>query len=118
VSRIPVTRFERSKQEIPSIHLSLERSTKDVPDDGRFHVLVSGEIRYSSGSQKKALDFYAMERDMLFASHGRPEPAHINPEDRERWIQEQRLEFDLRAMNQELASTVVANARRKGGKGK
>jgi hypothetical protein len=113
-----LTRSGRFKQEMPSLQLSVECATPAVPNDGRFHVLVNGDVRYSSPSQRNALEFYKKERDRLFALHGRPEQATLDSADRQRWIQEQRLEFDLRAMNQELAGTVVANARRKGGKGR
>jgi hypothetical protein len=113
-----LTRSSRFKQEMPSLQLSVECGTPAVPNDGRFHVLLKGDVRYSSASQRSALEFYKRERDRLFGLHGRPEPPTVDSADRQRWIQEQRLEFDLRAMNQELAGTVVANARRKGGKGR
>ena len=113
-----MTRSTRFKQEMPALQPPVEFGTQAVPSDGRFHVLLKGDVRYSSASQRSALEFYKGERDRLFASHGRPEPASVDGADRQRWIQEQRLEFDLRAMHKELAGTVVANARRKGGKGR
>jgi hypothetical protein len=103
---------------MPTLKLSLERATGTVPDDGRYHVVSDGEILFSSNSQKRAEERYREERDRLFELHGRPEPARVDAEDRERWMRQQRVEFDLRAMNRELADTVVANARRKGGKGR
>lgn len=113
-----MARAMRFKQAMPSLQLSVERGTPDVPDDGRFHVVVAGQIRFSSPSERHALSFYREERDRLYVVHGRPEPEEMSPEDRQRWIQEQRVQFDLRAMNQDLVRTVVANARRKGGKGR
>lgn len=104
----------RFKQEIPALGLSVERGTPDVPDDGRYHVVVSGDITLSSASQRKAVEFYRSERDRLFAIHGRPAPPQW---DREQWLKEERVNNDIRAMRSEWQSTVGANAKRKGGKG-
>jgi hypothetical protein len=55
-----------------------------------------------------------MERNRLFETHRRPEPAPI---DRAHWLQQERLNSDLRAMRHEWHDTVGANAKRRGGKG-
>jgi hypothetical protein len=104
----------RFKQGVPDIQLSVEHGTSEVPDDGRYYVILAGDIIFSAASKRKALDVYGRERDRLFAMHGRPAPV---PVDRERWLREERVNADLRAMHAEWQSTVGANARRKGGKG-
>ena len=111
-------RRARVKQEMPALKLSLELGTGAVPDNGRYHVLVDGQITFSTLSKAAAEAFYRTERDRLFLVHGRPEPAEVTADDRRRLIQDARLQWDLRGMNHELARTVVANARRKGGKGR
>jgi hypothetical protein len=108
----------RFKQEMPRLGLSVERGTSSVPNDNRYHVVVNGDIAYSRSSQTAALRYYGRERKRLRAVHGRPEQPEVDATDRDRMIQQQRLEYDLRAMNKELLTTVVANARRKGGKGR
>jgi hypothetical protein len=47
------------------LHLSLERGTEDVPDDGRFHVVRDGAVVYTSESQRDALRQYRDLRDRL-----------------------------------------------------
>jgi len=108
----------RLKQEMPTLKLSLELGTEAVPDDGRYYVLVEGQIKFSTTSKAAAVAFYRGERDRLFLVHGRPEPAEVTADDRRRLIQDARLQWDIRAMKHELGRTVVANARRKGGKGR
>src|ERR1700730_15425679 len=42
------------KQEVPTLQLSVEHGTATVPADGQYHVLLSGDIVFSSKSKKKA----------------------------------------------------------------
>jgi len=56
---------ETFRQAIPSIGLSLERGTENVPSDDRFHVILDGEELLSSHSQMKALAEYRRIRDAI-----------------------------------------------------
>lgn len=46
------------KQSFPDLGLSLENGTEDVPQDGRYHVLLNGEIVYSALSRAHAEERY------------------------------------------------------------
>jgi hypothetical protein len=42
-----------SKQGFPDLGLSLEKGTPDVPNDGQYHVLLNGEVVFSSKREKR-----------------------------------------------------------------
>jgi hypothetical protein len=98
------------RQAVPALGLSLERGTKDVPDDGRFHVVIDGTVAYSSDSKKDALSEYRLLRDRLL-------PPTKTAIDVRRILEK---EVGEREIDQFLAdSTRMKRARalRKGGKG-
>lgn len=55
------------KQAIPSIGLSVEQATEAAPDDGNYHVIVNGEVVFSSSSKTGALQRYRALRDEALA---------------------------------------------------
>jgi hypothetical protein len=59
-------RFERA---IRNLGISLERGTDGVPDDGRYHVLQRGEVRYSSGSRTIAEAYLELLREQVAQAH-------------------------------------------------
>src|SRR2546429_7683666 len=103
----------RFKQGVPTLQLSMERGTSEVPSDGRYYVLLQGKILFSSVSQRKALQFYGQERNKLYELYGRPKSPAI---DRKRWLQDQRVTSDIQAMRSEWLKAHGAKVK-KGGKG-
>ena len=49
---------ESYRQSIPTIGLSLERGTADIPKDGHFYVLLNGVIKGRFRAMKQALALY------------------------------------------------------------
>lgn len=95
----------------PSLGLSFEMGTTDVPSDGRYHVLLRGDLVFSSKSRSKALAEYKKQRAALLPDSpppARPAPAKI--------IKQMRVDADVRAMRSEWVSQ-FGNKSRKGGKG-
>jgi hypothetical protein len=68
------------KQGIPELGLSLEKGTATVPTDGQFHVILNGEVMFSSKSKLKALEEYRQQRDQLLAKH-KPERWKADPKE-------------------------------------
>jgi hypothetical protein len=58
------------KQEVQAISLSLEQGTSSVPDDGRFHVVVDGDVVFSSRARSAALNRYRSIREELLLKAG------------------------------------------------
>ena len=46
------------RQSIPDLNLSIERATEAVPDDGKYHVLRSGELLGSYRILKRAQEVF------------------------------------------------------------
>jgi hypothetical protein len=103
------------KQELPRIGLSLEKGTQDVPDDGRYYVLVDGEIKFSSSSKKKASDHYLVLRDALLKESGRSlELAEVDPEETRR---REREHYQMQAVRSESFERRMRLGWSKGGRG-
>jgi hypothetical protein len=60
------------KQTVPHIGLSVELATESVPDDGSYHVVLNGEVVFSSPSKTRALRQYRTLRDEALAKLGPP----------------------------------------------
>jgi hypothetical protein len=101
------------KQEVPTLKLSVEQGTTNVPADGQYHVLQTGALLFSSKSKKNAVAVYEQRKTALFELHGRPERPKF---DREQWLIEQRTSYDIRAMRSDWLRTYGAIVKR-GGKG-
>jgi hypothetical protein len=101
------------KQQIPAIGLSMEQGTSSVPDDGRFHVLVGGDIVFSSKGKPAALARYRDLRDGLLKEGG---VEQLTPDPEETRRRERRF-YDLQAVMSESRLQRAQKARRKGGKG-
>ncbi|GAB3353154.1 hypothetical protein GCM10027300_19390 [Modestobacter lapidis] len=84
--------------------ISLERASAQVPDDGRYHVVVDGEIVFSSRVEVAAVAEYEEVRD------ARRGPA------RERQRREQAV-ADLRAHRASSWSAKQTRDAKKGGRG-
>lgn len=65
------SRYDSYKHYLPALRLSVERSTGNVPNDGRFHVVYNGHIVGSYRSVKKAEEKFRQLIDDLGYS---PEP--------------------------------------------
>lgn len=57
------------RQSFPAANLSLERATENVPDDGRCHLIVNGEIVKSFRSEKAAQAEYQTLRRAYLEQH-------------------------------------------------
>jgi len=57
------------RQSFPAANLSLERATENVPDDGRFHLIVDGVIVKSCRSRKAAQAEYQALRKAYLEQH-------------------------------------------------
>jgi hypothetical protein len=101
------------KQEVPRIGLSIEQGTGSVPDDGRYHVVVGGEVVYSSKARFPALSRYRSLRDNLLGKAG-VERKVPDPEETRR---RERQFYDFQAVMSESMRQRAMNAKRKGGKG-
>jgi hypothetical protein len=101
------------KQQVPTIGLSLEQGTGAVPDDGRFHILIEGEIVFSCKARSTALSRYRELRDGLLSESDVeqrvPDPAETRRREREF--------YDFQAVKYESQRERALNAKRKGGKG-
>ncbi|SRR6266536_3400242 len=82
------------RQAVERIGLSIERGTEAVPNDGRFYVLLNGQIVYTSVSKASALTDYRKRRDALLAE------VELGPQirDPQEALQRQRVEDELRAI--------------------
>lgn len=60
---------KRFFQSFPVAGISLERATENVPDDGRFHLLVNGKIIGSFRSEKQAQGCYQELRHAYVSEH-------------------------------------------------
>lgn len=102
------------KQEVPTLQLSVEHGTASVPADGQYHVLLKGDVVFSSKSRKRAVAVYEERKASLFEIHGRPTAPKF---DREQWLVEERAAYDIQAMRTEWLQTHGAKLNKKGGKG-
>ena len=100
---------------IPALGIAVCRGTEDVPDDGRYHVVVDGQIVASERSQKRALGIYRERRDQLIAD-GAELPAPEPPIDPAERLRQERVDRDIRSMRSEWLSRLHRKSR-KGGKG-
>ena len=101
------------KQQVPTIGLSIEQGTNSVPDDGRFHVAIEGDIIFSSKSKSAALVHYRRLRDDLLRKAG-IKPRAPDPEETKR---REREFYDFEAVMSESMRQRTLKAKRKGGKG-
>lgn len=103
------------RQRFPALALSLERGTEDVPDDGRYHLLVHGEVVESFARERPAVSAYEAMRKRLIAETGwTPES---EPPSRDEVLARLRAEWDVRAVQADASRSKRAKAVRKGGKG-
>ena len=68
---------ERFERRTKYLDISLERGTDGVPDDGRYHVLLGTDIRYSSNNKALAEAHYELLCEEVAAAH----PELVNPRD-------------------------------------
>ncbi len=101
------------KQEVPTIGLSIERGTDSVPNDGRFHVVVDGQVVFSSRREATALAHYRGLRDDLLRNAG-VVPTATDPEETRR---RERQFYDFQAVMSESMRQRTMRAKRRGGKG-
>lgn len=101
------------KQQVPTIGLSIEQATSSVPDDGRFHVVIEGEIVFSSKSRSAALVHYRRLRDDLLRKSG---IKHRVPDPEETKRREREF-YDFEAVMSESMRQRTLKAKRRGGKG-
>jgi len=57
------------RQSFPAAGVSLERGTENVPDDGRFHLVVDGKVAESFRSEKQAQQRYQELRQAYLSEH-------------------------------------------------
>ncbi len=101
------------KQEVPTVGLSIEQGTDSVPDDGRFHVVVDGQVVFSSRRRSAALAHYRSLRDELLRNAGIAQTAPDPQETRRR----ERQFYDSQAVMSESMRQRTIRAKRRGGKG-
>lgn len=101
------------KQEVRAIGLSIEQGTSSVPDDDRFHVVVDGDVVFSSRAKSAALTRYRNLRDDLLRKAG----IERRPSDPEETKRREREFYDFQAVMFESMRQRTMNAKRKGGKG-
>ncbi len=101
------------KQEVLTVGLSIEQGTDSVPDDGRFHVVLGGQVVFSSRRKSAALAHYRSLRDDLLRNAGIAQTAPDPEETRRR----ERQFYDFQAVMSESMRQRTMKARRKGGKG-
>jgi len=65
--------MEPFKQGVPAFRISVEKGTDAVPADGRFHVLIEGQVVLSHSSKARALSEYRRIRDQLIGKRP-PDP--------------------------------------------
>jgi len=101
------------RQEVRAIGLSVEKGTSSVPNDGRFHVVVDGNVVFSSKAKSTALTRYRGLRAELLQKAG-IEQTQPDPEETRR---RERQFYDFQAVMTESMRQRTINAKRKGGKG-
>ncbi|MBI2954825.1 MAG: hypothetical protein HYY30_10965 [Chloroflexi bacterium] len=65
------------RQSFPAANLSLERATENVPNDGRFHLMLNGKIVKSFRFEKAAQAEYRALRKAYLDEHP-VEPARVD----------------------------------------
>lgn len=104
------------REGIPAIGVSLEQGTEDVPDDGKYYIVIDGAIVASFSSEKRAQTEYRSRRDALVAELGySPDFQPLPPEE---VLRRERVDRELSAMQGEASRAKQASATRKGGKGR
>jgi hypothetical protein len=98
------------RQAVPTLGLSLERGTDDVPDDSRFHIIMQGAVIFSSESEREALGKYRELRDRLLPSTDRSV-------DVKKILEREVAEQEARRFLADSSRAKRAKALRKGGKG-
>ena len=101
------------RQEVRTIGLSIEQGTGSVPNDGRFHVVLDGNVVFSSRARSVALTRYRSLRDDLLRKAG----IEQRPPDPEETKRREREFYDLQGVMTESMRQRTINAKRKGGKG-
>ena len=102
-------------QQLPRIGLALKKGTEDVPDDGRFHVLVHGEVRFSSASKQAAEKHYSAFRAELIEAAGQePEVSSHDPAEA---LRRARADEELQAVRSDSFERRMKLGWKKGGRG-
>ncbi|MGH8894161.1 MAG: hypothetical protein ACRDWY_12800 [Actinomycetes bacterium] len=96
-----MTYFKREK---PKFGLSLQRGTPDVPDDARYHLLVDGEIVYSTSVLASA----EIEYEEVLAARSAPARDILAKE---------RAHFAIESVRSDSFARRAASARKQGGRG-
>lgn len=97
------SRFEKRDKRYP---VSIESGTADVPDDGRYHVVDSGEIVLSTAVLEYAQIEFEERREAHRVAQGAPDPREL--------LARERVHKELRAMRGE---GVASRGRRNRGGG-
>lgn len=103
------------RQAFPALGLSIEQGTENVPDDGRYHLLVHGETMNHFPNEAAALRGYEEARRRLIKETGWV-PSSPAPK-RDEILARLRAEMDLRAVQADASRSKKAKATKKGGKG-
>lgn len=103
------------RQHFPALGLALEQGTDDVPDDGRYHLSVHGEVVESFVRETAAVKAYDETRKRLIEETGWT-PASIAPT-KDEVLARLRSEMDVRAVQADASRSKRAKAVRRGGKG-
>lgn len=102
------------RQQLPEKGLSVERGTSSVPDDGRFHVILQGQLQFSSSSEREALNEYRRLRDSLAEPSDRP---RIPEKSITEAIRKAAADNEARAFLAQSSREKRAKATRRGGPG-
>lgn len=103
------------RQSIPQLGLSVELGTPDVPDDGKYHVLLNGEEVFASAKQKEAVDEYCQRKTALGVKVGEKTSVDVKAA-LQREIAEQRARSFLAESSQQKRSKALGRGGR-GGRG-
>lgn len=95
------------KRYIPNIHLSIEKSTDNVPDDGKYYILKDSEIIFNSRSLKKADEYF---NELVKKSGFKPNKNVINK-------QSPSQESIERYLDAKAVFYAIGPIRKKGGRG-
>lgn len=104
------------RQEIPSLRLSVEKGTENVPDDGKYYVIVAREIVFKSASKAAALKAYEKHRVVLLEARG-GEPVGEPSVDPAEALRREREHYDMQAVRSDSFARRAAKADTRGGRG-
>lgn len=104
------------KQGIEALGLSIEEGTANVPSDGRYHIVVHGDIVSSHTKPQAALERYRSIRDELIEASGHSTDFSMPTARALR--KKQVAEYDAYRARVESSSSKMASTNKKGGRGK